>query len=73
MGWEECGGHFHQRARGTQWSESEGGKGQAGPAGLTAQSSAEGKLPKVLGPLTEAQSKVVPGCTSQVPISCDSP
>ena len=31
------------------------------------------KLPKVLGPLTEAQSKVVPGCTSQVPISCDSP
>lgn len=44
--------------------ESEGGEGQAGPAGLTAGSSVKEILPKVLGPLTEAQSKVVPGCTS---------
>lgn len=44
--------------------ESEGGKVQAGPAGRTAGSSVKGILPKVLGPLTEAQSKVVPGCTS---------
>lgn len=38
-------------------------------AGLTAGSSVKGKLPKVLGPLTKARSKVVPGCTSQVHIS----
>lgn len=44
--------------------ESEGGEGQAGPAGLMAGSSVKEILPKVLGPLTEAQSKVVPGCTS---------
>lgn len=50
--------------------ESERGERQAGPAGLMAWSSVKGKPPKV-GPLTEAPSKVVPGCTSQVRISCD--
>jgi hypothetical protein len=52
--------------------ESERSKRQAGPAGLRAWSSVKGKPPKVLDPLTEAQSKVVPGCTSQVRISYDS-
>lgn len=50
----ECGGHFHQRPRETQWSESERSKCWAGPAGLPAGSSVKGKLSKVLGPLTEA-------------------
>lgn len=52
--------------------ESERSKRQAGPAGLMAWSSVKGKPPKVLDPLTEAQSKVAPGCTSQVRISYDS-
>ena len=33
-----CGGRFHQRARETQWSESERGECQAGPPGLPAGS-----------------------------------
>lgn len=52
--------------------ESEKGERQAGPAGLMAWSSVKGKPPKVLDPLTEDQSKVVPGCTSQVRISYNS-
>lgn len=56
----------------SKWGESERGKRQAGPAGLMAWSSVEGKPPKVLDPLTEAQSKVVPGYISQVRISYDS-
>lgn len=46
----ECGGRFHQRARETQWSESERGECQAGLLGLwPGGSSVKGKLPKVFG------------------------
>lgn len=42
----ECGGRFHQRARETQWSESERGECQAGLLGLRPGVQLRGNCPR---------------------------